>query len=132
MDLSYNDFRYGFMFSFGQVFIFIIFCIVIGTFIYRAIKGLSQWNKNNNSPVLEVKATVVSKRADVSHNVTNTGENNMMHSSTTYYYITFEVNSGDRMEFSVTGEQYGMLAEGDYGTLTFQGTRYKCFLREKN
>ena len=56
----------------------------------------------------------------------------MMHSSTTYYYITFEVNSGDRMEFSVTGEQYGMLAEGDYGTLTFQGTRYKCFLREKN
>ena len=130
MGLLYNDFGYGLMFNFGQVFIFIIFCIVIGIFIYRSIKGISECKKNNNSPVLDVKATVVGKRADVSNNVTNTGENNMMHSSTTCYYVTFQVNSGDRIEFSINGKEYGMLVEGDYGTLTFQGTRYKSFVRE--
>ena len=39
MDLSYNDFGYGFMFSFGQVFIFIIFCIV-----NKFINQYSDWN----------------------------------------------------------------------------------------
>jgi hypothetical protein len=33
------------------------------------------------------------------------------------------------MEFSVYGEEYGMLAEGDEGKLTFQGSRYLGFER---
>lgn len=45
------------------------------------------------------------------------------------YYVTFEVESGDRMEFSVYGKEYGMLAEGDEGKLTFQGSRYLGFER---
>lgn len=40
------------------------------------------------------------------------------------YYATFQVESGDRMELSVSGTEYGLLAEGDMGKLTFQGTRY--------
>ena len=43
--------------------------------------------------------------------------------------LTFQVDSGDRMEFSVTGQDYGMLIEGDRGTLSFQGTRYQGFER---
>ena len=31
----------------------------------------------------------------------------------TTYYLTFEVESGDRMEFVVNGEEFGMCAEGD-------------------
>ena len=42
---------------------------------------------------------------------------------------TFDVESGDQMEFSVYGEEYGMLAEGDEGKLTFQGSRYLGFER---
>ena len=42
----------------------------------------------------------------------------------TTYYVTFQVESGDRMEMSVSGSEYGTLAEGDKGTLTFQGTRF--------
>ena len=49
--------------------------------------------------------------------------------SSTDYYVTFQVESGDRMEFAVSGSEYGMLAEGDQGTLTFQGTRYLSFER---
>ena len=50
--------------------------------------------------------------------------------SSTWYYATFEFESGDRMELGVSGSEYGMLAEGDSGKLTFQGTRYLSFERE--
>jgi hypothetical protein len=51
-------------------------------------------------------------------------------SSSTTYYVTFEVESGDRMELKMTGEQFGLIAEGDKGRLTFQGTRYLGFDRK--
>ena len=55
------------------------------------------------------------------------------HSTTsTSYYATFQVESGDRMELSMTGTEYGLLAEGDRGKLTFQGTRYLGFERQRN
>ena len=44
--------------------------------------------------------------------------------------MAFEVESGDRMEFAVQGQEYGLLIEGDYGKLTFQGTRYMGFVRD--
>jgi hypothetical protein len=50
-------------------------------------------------------------------------------SSSTTYFTTFEVESGDRMELRVPEKEYGMLVEGDTGRLTFQGTRYKGFER---
>lgn len=50
--------------------------------------------------------------------------------SSTRYYVTFQVDSGDRMELPMTGSEYGMLAEGDVGKLTFQGTRYLSFERK--
>ena len=39
------------------------------------------------------------------------------------------MESGDRMELRVSGREYGLLAEGDRGQLTFQGTRYLSFVR---
>ena len=55
----------------------------------------------------------------------------MYHTHTaTSYYATFQVESGDRIEFLVSDMEYGMLAEGDRGMLTFQGTRYLNFRRE--
>ncbi|MBS7029426.1 MAG: DUF2500 domain-containing protein [Faecalibacterium prausnitzii] len=44
-------------------------------------------------------------------------------------YVTFQVESGDRMELEVDGSDYGMLVEGDIGKLSFQGTRYLGFER---
>lgn len=58
------------------------------------------------------------------------GDNLSSTSSSTYYYITFQVASGDRMEFLVPDNEYGMIVEGDVGKITFQGTRYKGFVRE--
>lgn len=48
------------------------------------------------------------------------------------YFVTFETKSGDRNEFVVSENEYGMLAEGDTGTLKYQGTRYHSFRRQRS
>ena len=113
----------------------IIFIFVIGVFIFTFVQGISTWNKNNHSPRLTVPATVVTKREDVSHHHHAnggdiTGAQGYHTSTSTSYYVTFQVESGDRMELHVSGSEYGLLAEGDNGRLTFQGTRYLSFERE--
>ncbi|MGF7015876.1 hypothetical protein [Ornithinibacillus bavariensis] len=44
-------------FDFFPIFFTIIFIIVIGAFLMTAVKGISQWRKNENSPTLTVFAT---------------------------------------------------------------------------
>lgn len=120
---------FGLGFDMFSIMFTIVFVIVIGTFIATAVRGIGQWNKNNNSPRLTVPATVVSKRTKVSHHHHNGVDHHHTYRSSTTYYITFQVESGDRMEFYVTGQEYGMLIEGDQGMLHFQGTRYLGFQR---
>ena len=108
------------MFSIAPIFIGIIFIIVFGGIIFTIFSSLKQGIKNNNSPLLTVPVKVVSKRMHVQGD----------HSHTTYY-VTFEVQSGDRMELRVDGNEYGMLVEQDVGLLSFQGTRYVSFERQK-
>ena len=69
------------------------------------------------------------RRGGEAHRHHDTGGAAHVTSSTTYY-ATFQVESGDRMELRLSGAEYGMLAEGDRGRLTFQGTRYLSFERE--
>uniref|UniRef100_UPI0040564C1C DUF2500 domain-containing protein n=1 Tax=Acetatifactor sp. TaxID=1872090 RepID=UPI0040564C1C len=126
----------GFDFMFGAfpVIFSIVFILIIGMFIVTIVRGIGQWNKNNNSPRLTVDAMVVAKRQDVSHHHhANAGDTTGAHgyhtSTSTRYYVTFQVESGDRMELAVNGGEYGMLVEGDRGKLSFQGTRYLGFHR---
>ena len=134
MGIGFNDFGFsgfGSGFVIFQIMFTLVFLLVFGMIIVIAVKGISQWNKNNHSPRLTVPATVVAKRTNVSrhhhHNHHGTG---MHHTSTsTTYYVTFQVESGDRMELHVAGHEYGLLVEGDHGKLTFQGTRYLGFER---
>lgn len=113
-----------------EVMFMLVFVLVIGTFVVTAVRGISQWNKNNNSPRLTVMATVVAKRTQVSHHHHAGGADHVGHTtSSTRYYATFQVESGDRMELCVSGYEYGMLVEGDQGKLSFQGTRYLGFER---
>jgi len=123
--LSNFDDGFGFMNVFMVIFVILFVCFLI-VFIVIAMSNAKRWHKNNLSPVLTVKAKVVSKREDVSGSHNNT---NNFNSTSTTYYATFEVESGDRMELAMYGTDYGQLAEGDSGKLTFQGTRYKGFER---
>lgn len=99
------------------------FLLVFGIILVQLIRGVMQWGHNNAQPRLTVEATVVSKRNQHHHN-------GQTHTSSTSYYVTFQVESGDRMEMHLSGQEYGMLAEGDRGRLTFQGTRYLGFERQ--
>lgn len=122
----------GFDMSFGifSLLFGIVFILFIVVFVVVFVRILSQWGKNNRSPRLTVEATVVAKRTNVSHHHHNAGDTAMhMTTTSTTYYATFQVESGDRMELPIPGNEYGLLVEGDKGKLTFQGTRYLGFER---
>ncbi len=105
------------------------FLVFLGIFLAVSIRSLGQWNKNNRSPRLTVGALVTAKRTNVSR---HSGAGGVGHTTrSTTYYATFEVESGDRMELQLSGQDYGLLAEGDRGYLTFQGSRYLGFEREQ-
>lgn len=125
----------GFFFGGGfQIIFMVIFLLILSMFIVTLVRGIGQWNKNNHSPRLTVEATVVSRRSDVTihqhRDYTMEGSMGVQNTRSTTYYVTFQVASGDRMEFAVTGREYGLLAEGDQGKLSFQGTRYLGFQRQ--
>ena len=112
----------------------IMFLVVFGVIIASVVQGIGTWHKNNNSPRLTVPAVVAAKRESVAqHQHPNAGDASGAHgfhtTTSTTHYVTFQVESGDRMEFHVSGSEYDMLAEGDTGRLTFQGTRYLSFER---
>lgn len=122
-------FNQGFgMFNVFGIMFTIVFVLIVGVFIVILIKGISQWSKNNKSPRLTVPATLIAKRTDISHHG-GAGDHHHHHTSTSYY-VTFQVESGDRIEFHISGQEYGLLMEGDRGDLSFQGTRYLGFARQ--
>lgn len=115
------------MFNIVFIFIFIVFIAVL-------VKNISEWNHNNHSPLLSVQASVKSKRTSTNtHQHPNggdaTGAQGFHTITTTDFYITFQVESGDRIEFRISEKEYGLLCEGDYGKLSFQGTRFIGFER---
>src|SRR4051812_12888390 len=103
--------------------------IIIGiTFLaigFQVVKGIAEWSHNNGMPVETLPARVVAKRGETSGN----GMHHHHHRVRTSYYVTFELKSGERMEFGLDGSDFGLLVEGDEGELTFQGTRYHGFER---
>ena len=118
-----------FMFSVIPVIIGIGFVVILIIVILQAVRGVGEWSKNNHSPVLTVSAQIVAKRMQVNRTGNLTGENMNTNQNITTYYVTFQVESGDRIALKVPDQAYGLLVEGDTGQLTFQGTRYKGFER---
>jgi hypothetical protein len=101
-----------------------IFIIVIGTFIFVIFKKISQWN-HNKQPQIMILADVKTKCSQVRGGANDTAAH-------TDNYVTFEVKSGDRMEFEVKPQEYRQLVEGNKGRLSFQSTRYLWFERKRH
>jgi hypothetical protein len=113
-----------------------ILIVVFAVLLIGAIgRGLYVWMRNNRSPQETADARVIAKRMKVSgHGGTMMANRvsamNTIHSSTrTEYFVTFEMENGRRLELGVKDPEYGMLAEGDRGRLSWQGTRYLGFER---
>jgi len=105
------------MFSIGQVIMGIIVILII----YRIAKD---YNSKRSNPTIAAAATVITKRQELS----SSGLNN---SNYTWYYVTFEFDTRDRIELSVSGREYGLMAEHDKGMLTFQGNKFIGFDRTR-
>ncbi|GIO37341.1 hypothetical protein J41TS12_22020 [Paenibacillus antibioticophila] len=104
--------------------IFIV--VLIGILAITTVSGIHRHVSNSRKPMLSVHSLIVGKRTEVSHRHDPELSVNRTDSK---YFVTFEVESGDRLEFIVSGEEYGQCSEGDEGKLTFQGTRYLGFER---
>lgn len=103
--------------------IFFVFFIATFAFVFYNIISTTVKQKriNATSPTLTVDARAISKRVNVR------GKH-----SYTSYYITFEFESGDRLELHVPAESYGYIIEGDRGRLTFKGNEFVSFDRAIN
>ena len=112
----------------------LVFCLVMGMFIYAIVHNVKEKRANDAAPVLTVEVLVKTKRMDTYHtSPTYDGDGHRTSSGSyhTSYYATFEVESGDRLELQVSDYEYGQLAEGDRGKLTFQRKRFLQFERER-
>ncbi|NQX63396.1 DUF2500 domain-containing protein [Paenibacillus qinlingensis] len=98
--------------------------LAVGIFLSLIIKSLSVWTSNNNAPIQDRFCKVVAKRIQLSGNSSNLNSN-------TSYFVTFEFEDRSRMELWIGRQQFGYMVEGDIGYLTFQGTRFKEFERQK-
>ncbi len=110
------------------------FLFTAGFAVFISIKRLKTEHQNNLSPRLTVSAAVAEKRTEETHSTHPyandfSGASGFYTETSTFYYVTFQVASGDRMEFSVRRDSYDMLSEGDKGNLSFQGTRFLSFER---
>lgn len=107
----------NFFFDGGFSVLFVaVFLLLIGVVVFVIVSNIARAARDRASPRLTVPARVVAKRVQVWNHYT-------------YYYATFEVESGDRMELSLDGEDFGLLAEGDAGEMTFQGGKFLSFER---
>ena len=113
----------------------LVFLLMLVFVLYTQISSIAaraqEKRKIDASSRLTVPASVVTKRAQVG---TTHHHNAATHTGGTYYntkyFATFQFESGDRLELSVSPGEYGMLVEGDRGQLSFQGTRYLGFVRQ--
>lgn len=98
-----------------QTIFFITFILILSLFVVVILKGVKEKRSNDKEEILKKYGKVISKRIFVREFTT--------------YYVTFELDSNERKEFHVSGEEYGLLVENDYGLLIFQGTRFISFER---
>lgn len=89
-------------------------CLVFWAVFTLLIDAYWQKRKNDACPFLTIPAKAISKRM-----------NN--HQFRSAYFTTFELDSGERIEFSLTDSLYGLIIEVDQGYLTYQGTHFISF-----
>lgn len=93
--------------------------VIVAIIAFRLLRSLGEWQSNEQASREERFARLVTKRQHI------WGDH-----SHTDYYVTLEFEDKSRLEFKVKAETYGLLAEGDQGTLTYQGTRFIDFKRQ--
>ena len=82
----------------------------IGVIVFMIVKGA----RHAATPITTAYGTIIAKRTQV------VGSEN---SAGTLYYATIETQDGNRKEYQINGNLYGLVKEGDKGTLVLKGKR---------
>ncbi|WP_068496599.1 DUF2500 domain-containing protein [Paenibacillus kribbensis] len=107
--------------SFNMIF-FTVFGIMALFMIIGIGKTIGAGLSNQAAELVQRSCKVVDKRTRV-----RGGSGDF--SASTYYYITFEFDGGERMELEVKDTDFGMIVVGDCGELHYKGTRFVGFVR---
>jgi hypothetical protein len=123
-----------------MVLFFIAFFAIIGVFIWRVVGQGRARAQMAAAPEVQALGRVVDKRVEIlspEHTgVAELGSPNVVQvpmgdgSAWQLYKITFEQANGERFELGVPPEQYGLIVEGDSGTVTMKGGDLLAFDRE--
>ena len=110
----------------------ILIIAAIAVIILAFFKSMKEINDNKKAPLLSVPAKVAGKRTDIiKRNQPNAGDLSGAHGYTvvmnTTYYVSFEIEDGERKEFIVDHSIYNTLLEETKGTLSFKGTKFISF-----
>lgn len=114
----------NFMFNAVPIIVITFFIIITCIIVTGIVKGIRENIRNSKMEEVTIPARIITKRTHVWGGSGNS-------SAHTSYYVTFEDENGERMEFSVSSSFYSMHAEGDTGMLTHQGTRFINFERDR-
>ncbi|MEK4516593.1 DUF2500 domain-containing protein [Paenibacillus sp. FSL H8-0122] len=109
-------------FTEGPFLLKLILLLIAGVVAYTIWRGLKIWMTNQTSPLQSRVVTAIAKRTEVWGGRGHMGTH-------TSYYVTFEFHNGSRRELEVKPRAYAMIVEGDRGELSYQGSRFKGFVR---
>ncbi len=118
---------------------FIVFVIVM--MVIQFVRMGRQRAANAAAPEVQAQAKVIGKRME---NMGQSMSGGMlplpsrhtvvvrMGDDTVYQrnLVSFEQPGGERFEIEVPADQFGLIAEGDTGTVTMKGTEFVAFARE--
>ena len=99
-----------------QIIFFIFFAFVV-------FMSITRYIKNENSPIISTKAQLIKKKRDTH---THADANGVTTTNETLILI-FELDTGSELRFTVGGRIFRCIPEYEWGTLTFQGTRFLKF-----
>jgi hypothetical protein len=108
--------------GFSEVMFGVGITILVVLLLGGIVFSVSETMSNKRQAVETFRVKVVAKRTLVQGGVGNAA-------ASTEYFVTFEHKGGFREEVPVSGEEYGLIAEGDRGTISRQGTWFKGFER---
>jgi len=91
-----------------------------GIILFMAINSIVEFYKNEKQPMIKIDAVLVIK-STIKHS-----------RDFNSYQLTFETNSKERLVFNVNSGNFSIYAEGDKGTLTYQGSRFISFRRAED
>ncbi|WP_291574456.1 DUF2500 domain-containing protein [Clostridium sp. UBA4548] len=111
--------------------LFFLFLIASIGFLTMMFNNGAVLTYNSSKPVLTVEGRIISKRFKTFQDTQNFGDMIPSYNYLAMYYVTFELEDKEQLEFCVSANEYEEFNEGDTGKLSYQGNKYLGFERSK-